>query len=45
MRDRIEDLESDYEKLKKAFEMGLSVPAEEMQNPDFRRRLFEKNWN
>jgi hypothetical protein len=42
MRDRMEDLERDYEKLKKAFEMVMPVLAEKMENPDFRRKLYEK---
>jgi hypothetical protein len=42
MKDRMEGLERDYEKLMKAFEMVMLVLAEKMEEPGFRRKLFEK---
>lgn len=38
----MEDLEKDYEKLETAFEMVMPIMAEKMENPDFRRKLYEK---
>jgi predicted DNA-binding transcriptional regulator len=42
MKERMEDLERDYQNLKKAFEMIMPVLAEKMEDPHFRRKLYEK---
>ncbi len=42
MRDRMEDLERDYEKMKKALEMVMPVLTEKMEDSDFRKRVYEK---
>jgi predicted nuclease with TOPRIM domain len=42
MKERMEDLEKDYEKLKKAFETVMPILAEKMEDPGFRRKIYEK---
>ncbi len=42
IKEKMEDMQRDYEKLKKAMETIMPVMAEKMENPDFRRKLYEK---